>query len=212
MKTKSIILLLSLCLFTGITFAQRAKTPSYIITRGDVIDVIVMEHPEFSLASIPVLPDGCIQYPGLGNMMVAGMSSEALTKMIEKAIEKYVVNPVVSVFIRKIQSQMLNVLGHVNRPGQYQIYESVDLLTAISLAGGVKNIRSDRPIYIIRSNHSVEKVKLSRYIKKSDGELPPKLYAGDTVYVKEPSEISWAMLSFFATLLLAAANIAALLI
>lgn len=211
MKLKKIASLFFFLLLVTLAPAQK-KNNSYIINRGDIIDVIVMEHPEFSLAGIPVLPDGHIQYPVLGSIMVAGMTSEELTKSIEKAVEKYVVNPVASVFIRKLQNQMLNVLGNVNRPGQFQIFEGVDLLSALSMAGGVKNIRSDRPIYIIRANQTVEKTKLSKYLNTSDAVKPPMLYAGDTVYVKEPSEISWAMLSFIATMLLVAANILAILL
>lgn len=211
MKLKKIASLFFFLLLVTMAPAQKKNT-SYLINRGDIIDVMVMEHPEFSLTSIPVLPDGHIQYPVIGSIMVAGMTSEELTKSIEKAVEKYVVNPVASVFIRKLQNQMLNVLGNVNRPGQFQIFEGVDLLSALSMAGGVKNIRSDRPIYIIRANQTVEKTKLSKYLNTSDAVKPPMLYAGDTVYVKEPSEISWAMLSFIATMLLVAANILAILL
>ena len=211
MKLKKIASLFFFLLLVTMAPAQKKNT-SYLINRGDIIDIMVMEHPEFSLTSIPVLPDGHIQYPVIGSIMVAGMTSEELTKSIEKAVEKYVVNPVASVFIRKLQNQMLNVLGNVNRPGQFQIFEGVDLLSALSMAGGVKNIRSDRPIYIIRANQTVEKTKLSKYLNTSDAVKPPMLYAGDTVYVKEPSEISWAMLSFIATMLLVAANILAILL
>lgn len=89
--------------------AVMGQAPSYLIERGDVLDVVVMEHPEFSLTGIIVLPDGTMQYPGIGSILAAGMSSDALTASVEKSVGKYVVNPLVSVFIRKIQNQMLNV-------------------------------------------------------------------------------------------------------
>ena len=138
---KKLILLFWGVLLTA-TIAS-AQTVSYIIQRGDVLDVTVIEHPEFSLGSIIVLPDGFVQYPALGSVKVAGMSSAQLTDSLTKALEKYVVNPMVSIFIRKIQNQQLNIFGYVNKPGQYQLFEGIDLFSAIGLAGGLKSFKKD---------------------------------------------------------------------
>ena len=201
-----------------------------MINRGDVLDIVVMEHPEFSLSGITVLPDGYIQYPGIGGIKAAGMSSEALTASVEKSVEKYVVNPVVSIYIRKIQNQMLNVLGYVNKPGQFQVFEGVDLLSALSMAGGIKNIKKGKrlpgisrsvgvlcgiknikkgkQIVIVRADQSMEEIRLKDYMNpKHRVQKLPVLYAGDTVYVKEPAEINWSKFSFFSTMLMAIATI-----
>ena len=79
------------CLLFTLT-SVLGQTKSYLIERGDVLDVMVMEHPEFSLTGIIVLPDGTMQYPGIGSIQAAGMSSEALTASVEKSVGKYVVN------------------------------------------------------------------------------------------------------------------------
>ena len=79
------------CLLFTLTSAL-GQAKSYLIERGDVLDVMVMEHPEFSLTGIIVLPDGTMQYPGIGSIQAAGMSSEALTASVEKSVGKYVVN------------------------------------------------------------------------------------------------------------------------
>lgn len=186
----------------------KGQSGCYVINRGDVLDIVVMEHPEFSLSGITVLPDGYIQYPGIGSIKAAGMSSEELTASVQKNVEKYVVNPVVSIYIRKIQNQMLNVLGYVNKPGQFQIFEGVDLLSALSMAGGIKNIKKGKQIVIVRADQSMVEIQLKDYMnpKHRVKELPI-LYAGDTVYVKEPVEINWSKFSFFSTMLMAIATI-----
>lgn len=186
----------------------KGQSGCYVINRGDVLDIVVMEHPEFSLSGITVLPDGYIQYPGIGSIKAAGMSSEELTASVQKNVEKYVVNPVVSIYIRKIQNQMLNVLGYVNKPGQFQIFEGVDLLSALSMAGGIKNIKKGKQIVIVRADQSMVEIQLKDYMnpKHRVKELPV-LYAGDTVYVKEPVEINWSKFSFFSTMLMAIATI-----
>jgi polysaccharide export outer membrane protein len=185
-------------------FMANAQGDSYIIQRGDVLDVTVMEHPEFSLGSIIVLPDGYVQYPALGSVKVAGMSSSQLTDSLTKALEKFVVNPMVSIFIRKIQNQQMNIFGYVNRPGQYQIYEKVDLFSALGLAGGLKSVKKVKSVLIIRANRKVEEFELQPFFS-SDTTITaipiPLVYAGDTIYVKEPKETNWAKLAFFTTAL-----------
>ncbi|MFV0538190.1 MAG: polysaccharide biosynthesis/export family protein [Dysgonomonas sp.] len=190
------------------TLVASAQDNSYIINKGDVLDIVVMEHPEFSLASLIVLPDGNIQYPGVGSIKVAGMSVQKLTSTMQSKLEKYVVNPVVTVFVRKIENQMINVLGYVNNPGQFQVYEEIDLLSALSMAGGVKNIDKSKVVIIIRANQKMETIKIKEYLETEEvSRTPVKVYVGDTVYVKEPKEVNWAKLSFFTTLVWAVAAV-----
>lgn len=184
-------------------FIANAQGDSYIIQRGDVLDVTVMEHPEFSLGSIIVLPDGFVQYPALGSVKVAGMSSSQLTDSLTKALEKFVVNPMVSIFIRKIQNQQMNIFGYVNKPGQYQLYEKVDLLSAIGLAGGLKSFKKISTATIIRANRTVEVINLPDLFTSDTTKMIPMpiVCVGDTVYIKEPKETNWAKLAFFTTAL-----------
>lgn len=190
------MLIMSSLLFSISVKAQNIYTDSYEIRKGDVIDVVVMEHPEFSLTGTIVLPDGFIQYPALGSIKAAGMTSQMLTDTLQKALDRYVVNPMVTIFIRKLQNQMLNVFGYVNEPGQYQIFEGIDLLSAISKAGGIKRLRKAKIVYIIRANMTTEEVRIKDYIGvNSAKEDIPIVYAGDTVFVKEPREWNWAIIS-----------------
>lgn len=201
-----IILLFSI-LFVS-TLCIYAQDDSYVINRGDVLDIAVMEHPEFSLTALIVLPDGNIQYPGLGSIKVADMTVQKLTSTMQAKLEKYVVNPVVTVFVKKMQNQMVNVLGYVNNPGQFQIYAGIDLLSALSIAGGVKNIDKSKEVIIIRANQKVEKLEIKEYLKSvENNQAGIMIYVGDTVYVKEPREINWSKLSFFTTLIWGAAAV-----
>lgn len=207
------LFILALSMISILTANGQIK--SYIITRGDVLDISVMEHPEFTIEGITVLPDGTIPYPGIGSIKAAGMSLDQLKDILATTLDKFVVNPIVTVFVRKIQSELINIYGYVNKPGQYQIYEGVDILSAVAIAGGIKNFSRVRTLTIIRANRSVEKVKIREYLKyNSDAgeENIPIVYAGDTIYVKEPNETNWARLSFMSTMLLAIANIANILI
>jgi len=197
---KKSILILLIAFLAG--FNAKAQRDSYIIQRGDVLDVTVMEHPEFSLGGIIVLPDGFVQYPALGSVKVAGMSSAQLTDSLTKALERFVVNPMVTIFIRRIQNQQMNIFGYVNRPGQYQLYESVDLFSAIGIAGGIKRFKKVKSVTIIRANRKVEEFDLQPFFNADSAVVNiPMIYVGDTVYVREPKETNWAMMGFFVSVL-----------
>jgi polysaccharide biosynthesis/export protein len=183
-----------------------AQKQGYIIKKGDVLDVVVMEHPEFSLSGITVLPDGYIQYPGLGSLKASGISSRQLTDSLKVALEQFVVNPIVTIFIRKIQNEQVNIYGYVNRPGQYQLFEGIDLFSAIGLAGGLKSFRKVKSVTIIRADRQVEELDIRKYFSGNLKDIEiPVVYAGDTIYIKDPKEFNWAKLTFFMSLLNTAA-------
>jgi len=160
-----------------------------------------MGHPEFSLENVIVLPDGYIQFPGLGNIQASGMSVKLFTKLVTESVSKFVLNPIVTVFISALPSQIVNVIGYVNRPGQITIFEKISVMDAISRAGGIKFIDKCKRVIIIRANLTYEEV-LVKDLFSSDKSKPiiKLLDIGDTVYVVEPKEVNWSRLSFFTSL------------
>lgn len=190
-----------------------AQNHSYIIQRGDVLDVMVMEHPEFSLNGITVLPDGYIQYPALGSLKVAGLSSEILTDSLHNSLEKYVVNPMVSIFIRKIMNQQINIYGYVNKPGQFQLYDSLDIFSAIGVAGGLKSFKKITKATLIRANRTVEIIDIKKLFDSDlTGQQIPYVYAGDTLVIVEPRQVNWALYTFITSALSLTVSILTLLI
>lgn len=186
--------LLILCFYSNLS----AQTENYKIQRGDIVDIMVMEHPEFSVTNIIVLPDGKIQFPAVGFIQAAGKSPTILSDTLQSSLKKYVVDPIVTVYVRQIKNQHVNILGELNRPGQYQIFEPTDIMSAISLAGGFRNTQKVKFINIIRKNGKREKVKMKEFM-----ETPEKytfLEPGDTIYVESKNDFNWSRLSFFTTL------------
>jgi polysaccharide biosynthesis/export protein len=187
-----------------------AQKDAYVIQRGDVLDVTVMEHPEFSLSGIIVLPDGYVQYPALGSLKAAGITSEQMRDSLQNSLQKYIVNPMVTVFIRKIQNQQLNIYGYVNKPGQYQLYDSLDLFSAIGVAGGLKSFKKITNATIIRANRTVEVINLrALFSPDTKSQRVPMVYVGDTLFIKEPHQVNWAMLSFITSFMSLAVTLAA---
>ena len=196
-KYIKILTILTLSLFCNILIGQKKKDTSteYTINRGDLLSVEVMDHMEFNRPRILVLPDGYIQYPALGTMKVVGLTPKELAKKIRTGLDsKYVVNPIVTIYIHSLERQDINIFGKVRSPGVYVIYEPTELLRAISLAGGVEKIKNSTHIIIVNENGIARTVKLKKYIRtmKKNKIMIDK---GDSIYIKS-FDVNWSLLSF----------------
>lgn len=200
-RFKIFLVVLFLAFSTGL-FSQEA-TNNHHIRKGDGLSINVMGHPEFSLESVIVMPDGYVQFPGLGSIQAAGMSINDFTARVTEQIGKYVLNPVVTVFVSALPNQIINVVGFVNKPGQVPIFEQISLMDAISKAGGIKQIRKCKTIMIIRSDNTYEKVKVKDIFSDDITKrmAVKMLYVGDTIYVIEPKDsFNWSLLTFITQL------------
>jgi polysaccharide export outer membrane protein len=192
------VLVFFLIATSGKIFSQEE---SYILKRGDMLTITVMGHPEFSMDRILVMPDGYVQFPGLGSIQASSLSIKDFTKLVNDNIGKYVVNPVVTVFVSQLPSQIVNVVGYVNRPGQIIIFEPITIIEALSKAGGITNVKQCKTITIIRANQTFEMIKVKDLFSNANNDSKKKiLNIGDTLYVIEPNQVNWSQLSFFTTL------------
>jgi polysaccharide biosynthesis/export protein len=178
------------------------QSDDFQISRGDVLSIDVMEHPEFNRTGILVLPDGTVQYPAIGSIFVAGRTPKSLSDTIQGLLNvRYVVNPIVTVYVNRIYNESVNVFGAVNNPGRYQIYEPMELMMALGMAGGIKDMRKVTDVLIMRQNGEIEVINLKKLIRKEHLDIIKQtlIYPEDTIVV-EARDFNWGQLSFFTTL------------
>ena len=166
---------------------QSVPPPSaqYTIGPEDVIRVDVWKEPELSV-SVPVRTDGKISLPLIHDVHVVGMTPIQLKENITKKLSKYIDNPTVSVIVEEINSLKIFVDGNVNQPGVYDVKREVNVLQAISMAGGFNEWANKRKIKIFRRQGGVEQVITVNYNKIMSGEHPElniPLYPGDSIVV-----------------------------
>ena len=80
----------------------------------------------------------------------------------------------------------VNVIGHVKNPGTFMVYDGIDILTLLSLAGGYLEGADLNKIIIKHSDGSREKINLNKLIfgdlnNNSDIIIKPR----DTVYIRQ---------------------------
>ena len=108
------------------------------IAAGDFLEVSEFHTPEFH-SSVRVAADGTVTLPLAGQLKVAGMTEQAASTVIEKALVEggMLLHPQVSVLVTNAVGQDVSVMGEVARPGVYPYTVHHRLLDLVSAASGL---------------------------------------------------------------------------
>ncbi|MGB5408840.1 MAG: polysaccharide biosynthesis/export family protein [Thiogranum sp.] len=180
------IIVTSLALPTGTLAAEDSKAVDhYEIQPGDVLGVSVWKEEDL-IQEVIVRPDGQITFPLVGEAKAAGNSIEILRLLISERLKKYIPDPVVTVSVRQLAGNTIYVIGKVNRPGVFPIVRNVDVMQALSLAGGTSTYAALNDIKILRRENGKLRAMSFKYAEVEKGkrlEQNVVLQAGDVVVV-----------------------------
>ncbi|MFW6129845.1 MAG: polysaccharide biosynthesis/export family protein [Atribacterota bacterium] len=139
------------------TITQISK--DYKISSNDILEISVYQEEDLTKTA-RVSTNGYITYPLLGQVKVSGLTVGEVEEKITRQLEKdFLVNPQVSIFIKEYHSKSISVLGAVKKPGSYKIPQekSLNIMEAISIAGGFNDVASKGKVKIIRMEDGKEK-------------------------------------------------------
>jgi polysaccharide export outer membrane protein len=165
--------------------AAHAAEPPYLIQPGDVLVVSVWKETDLQ-SEVLVRPDGGLSLPLAGEFEAAGHSIEELRGAIAQKLDKYVPNAVVTVAVKAIGGNRVYVIGKVNRPGEFMFTKAIDVMQALSLAGGATSFAALNDIQILRRENGKQQAIAFRYGEVESGrrlEQNILLRSGDTVVV-----------------------------
>ena len=116
----------------------------------DTFEVRVYGETELS-GAFRVATDGTVDYPLAGRLMVAGLRTGELQRLlVDKLKDRYLKDPQVVVTIKDRNSQKISVLGQVARPGQVSYYPNMTIVDAIASAGGFTGIAAKNSVNLRR--------------------------------------------------------------
>ena len=122
---------------------------AYLIGPEDVLDISVWKEDALKKESL-VRPDGGISFPLVGDLHAAGKTTEEVRLEITDRLKKYIADPAVSVSVLKASNYKIYVIGRVNKPGDFTSGRAIDVLQALSMAGGLTPFASDSDIHVVR--------------------------------------------------------------
>lgn len=170
----------------------------YVIGPGDVLTVVVWEHPELTnptgdfrdpvSAGRLVAADGTVFYPYAGNLKVAGKTASQVQTEIAAALARVIKNPQVEVRVAGFRSQRIQVTGEVRQPGLVTLDDMPKgVLEAINERGGLSENASRREAILVR-NEQAHRVRLASLLSGARPGSNPELKPGDIVHVPHASE------------------------
>ncbi|HVO47248.1 MAG TPA: polysaccharide biosynthesis/export family protein [Steroidobacteraceae bacterium] len=183
-----IILALLLALLTGSVLADEATAvaePGYRLQPGDVIDISVWKEQDLQHEML-IRPDGGLNFPLAGEIDTTGKTVEDVRSILAERLKRYVPMPVVTVALKSIGGNRIYVLGKVNKAGEFPIARSVDVMQALSLAGGTTPFAALNDIVILRRQNGQQQAFPFHYSDVARGrDLSQniELQSGDTVVV-----------------------------
>lgn len=121
----------------GVELLERVSDPGELtLGPGDKFDIRVFGEPDFT-GSYRVDPDGTISYPYIGTVRVEGKTPNELAAMLtEKLGAEYLRRPQVTVVVQEQVSKKITIIGQVAHPGTFSCTANMNIVEAITVAGG----------------------------------------------------------------------------
>ena len=172
---------------------QQQVLRPYTINPGDDIEVYVWGEDRLQRA-IRVLPDGTFSFPLVGKVNALGQLPSQIEALITKGLEGQYRGqvPQVTVSVKNPSGLQFTVVGRVKSPGMFSPGRYVNLLEAISFAGGPDEFASLDSVSIIRKSGSglvTVRARIAAAFKGGaaardlNANAIPQIESGDTVIV-----------------------------
>jgi polysaccharide biosynthesis/export protein len=158
----------------------------YLLQPGDTVTISVWKEKDLETEAL-IRPDGGLSFPLVGDVQARGHTLRQVRDTIAERLKPYIPDPVVTVAIKQIGGNQIYVLGRVNRPGGYPFSQPIDVMQALSLAGGTTPFaKLNRIVILHRDASGAEHSVRFHYADIAHGrDLAQNvlLHSGDTVVV-----------------------------
>lgn len=162
-----------------------AQEAGYTVKPGDTLQISVWKEPELQ-GPVLVTPDGAFSFPLVGQVDARGKTVTELQKVVTERLRQFISEPVVTVSVQDIKGNKIYVIGQVNKPGEFIVNPRVDVMQALSIAGGATPFAALGSIMVLRrtgASQEVIKFDYTDVVKGRNLQQNVELRAGDIVVV-----------------------------
>ena len=162
----------------------------YRIGPGDNVIISVWRHPEVSL-TVPVRPDGKITTPLVEDLPASGKTGTELARDIEKALAKFIQDPVVTVTVTGFvgpYGEQIRVIGQAAKPQALAYREGMSVMDVVIAVGGLTEFAAGNKASIVRNIGGKQQklaVRLNDLIRDGDISANMPVRPGDILVIPE---------------------------
>jgi len=162
-----------------------ALVPQTVLGPGDVFEAKVFGETDLS-GLYRVASDGTISFHLIGKVAVDGLTASQVGDAIAQKLAHFIKQPDVSIFVKELNSKKVYVFGQVQRPGTFPYEDGMNIIQAVTLAGGFDKLANKNTAFVTRKTDGREQ-RLEVSIQDiREGKAPNfRLEPGDIVFVAE---------------------------
>lgn len=170
--------------------SEKGSDWNYQVGPGDSVQVFVWRNPDVS-GSFPVRPDGKMTMNLVEDLPASGKTPTQLARDIEKALSKYIQEPIVTVIVAGGVgpfSQQVRVVGEAAKPQALNYRENMSLIDLMIAVGGLTDFAAGNKAYILRTEDGKTTplgVRLEDLIKGGDFGANAEIRPGDVLVIPE---------------------------
>ena len=176
--------------YPELTDKEALPTHEYLIGPGDNLNILVWRNSEISM-SVPVRPDGKITTPLVEDLPASGKTPSQLARNIEKALSKYIQDPIVTVIVTGFvgpYSEQIRVIGQAAKPQALPYRENMTLVDVLITVGGLTEFADGNAASIIRRVNGKQQqftVRLKNLLEDGDMSANVPMRPGDVLIIPE---------------------------
>ncbi len=163
---------------------------NYLVGPGDNVSVFVWRNPDVS-GNFPVRPDGKMTMNLVEDLPASGKTPSQLARDIEKALSKYIQEPIVTVIVGGGVGpfdQQIRVVGEATKPQALNFREKMSLVDLMIAVGGLTDFAAGNKAYILRTQNGKQTqlgVRLEDLLKGGDIRANVEMRPGDVLVIPE---------------------------
>jgi polysaccharide biosynthesis/export protein len=164
---------------------ETASVVRYEVQPSDLLQVSVWKEPDLT-QQVVVRPDGAFSFPLVGEVNAVGKTVEELRRELVQQLTRIIPDVVVTVSVLEIRGNKIYVIGQVNTPGEFIVNPRVDVMQALSLAGGTTAFASPSEIFVLRRDGTQQRrlpFNFDAVLRGRELEQNVLLRSGDVVVV-----------------------------
>lgn len=162
---------------------------NYIIGPADSMSIIVWRNGDLS-TSVTVRPDGKITVPLVEDVPAMGKNSTQLARDIEKALSKYIRDPVVTIIMTGFvgpYTEQIRVVGEAAKPQALPYRQNMTLLDVMIVVGGITDFANGNKATLLRTSekNKLYSIRLRDLLKRGDMNANIDVKPGDVVVIPQ---------------------------